>query len=134
MRNYTESILWKNMAKVFLDTNILIDLVEERTNITTDTFGDHDIIISPLSVHILMYVLKKKVPFSKLITIINPFSIIEFNKKICNQAMLGPTNDFEDNVQLHSAAEEECSFFLTNDKKLLDMKFFGKVRIEASLI
>ncbi len=120
------------MAKVFLDANILIDLVEKRGEITADTFRDHEAFISPLSIHILMYVLKKRVPFSKLLIIIKPFSIIEFNEKICSQALLGPTNDFEDNVQLHSAAEAECNLFLTEDKKLLDMKFFGKVKIDQN--
>lgn len=120
------------MAKIFLDANILIDLVEKRGKITPDSFKDDETVISPLSIHIIMYVLKEKVPFSKLVRIIKPFSLIDFNEKICSLALLGPTNDFEDNVQLHSAAEAECDVFLTEDKKLLDMKFFGKVKIKSN--
>lgn len=45
------------------------------------------------------------------------------------KALEGPTVDFEDNTQLHSAAEAECDYFLTNDEKLLKMKFFGKTRL-----
>ena len=75
--------------------------------------------------------LKRKVPFSKLQTILKPFSIQDFTEKISVQSLSGPTNDFEDNVQLHSAADAECDIFLTNDKDLLEMKFFGKTQIIA---
>jgi len=43
--------------------------------------------------------------------------------------MTGPTDDFEDNVQLHSAVMGDCDYFLTMDKKLIKMKYFGKMRI-----
>ena len=119
------------MEKVFLDTNILIDLVEKRREVTLDALNDADVFISPLSVHICMYVLKEKIPFERLSAIIQSFSIVDFTNKICKLALSGPTNDFEDNVQLHSAAESECEMFFTSDKKLQDMKFFGKVRITA---
>ena len=49
--------------------------------------------------------------------------------KILDLALEGPVDDLEDNIQLHSASEAECDVFLTNDKKLLKMKFFGKMRI-----
>lgn len=120
------------MAKVFLDTNVLIDLVEKRGKITPDELNDHDVFISPLSVHILMYITKRKVPYDNLSNIINSsFTYISFDKNMADLASIGPTNDFEDNVQLHSAAEAQCDFFLTEDKKLLDMKFFGKVTIAS---
>ena len=117
------------MAKIFLDANILIDLVEKRGEVKPENFRDHDSIVSALSIHILMYVLKKKVPFSRLLKIIEPFSIVDLSGEICIQSLLGPINDFEDNVQLHSAAKAECDFFFTQDKKLLNMKFFGKTEI-----
>ena len=55
------------------------------------------------------------------------------NEKIVDAALTGPTVDFEDNVQLHSAAEEDCNLFLTSDKKILAMKFFGKVKIAGEI-
>lgn len=45
----------------------------------------------------------------------------------------GPTVDFEDNVQLHSAAEAECEIFLTEDKKLLKLGFFGKTHVVSQI-
>lgn len=117
------------MAKVFLDTNIFIDLVEERQQITLDQLNDHDLFISPLSVHILMYIAKRKIPYRRLNNIIGSFLLVPFNENITNHSLIDPTEDFEDNIQLHSSAEAECDTFLTSDNKLLNMKFFGKTQI-----
>ncbi|MDP3973334.1 MAG: PIN domain-containing protein [Candidatus Daviesbacteria bacterium] len=122
------------MAKIFLDANVFIDIIEERKNINLDQFGNDDLFISPLSVHILTYLYKYKIPHKKLSDSIEKYlTLIPLNNLIAYQALLGPTTDFEDNVQLYSAAEAECDFFLTEDKKLLNMKFFGKVQIKPSL-
>lgn len=117
------------MAKVFLDTNIFIDLVEKRGKIIPEDLNGNDLLISPLSIHILMYVIKHKVPYQKLDEIIDSFLLVPFDETIAHYAKVGPTTDFEDNVQLHSAAETECDLFLTSDEKLLDLTFFGKMRI-----
>src|SRR3989304_4512900 len=113
------------MARVFLDANIFIDLVENRRPILTDELDKNTLCISSLSAHILMYITKHKVPYGKLSNTIDSFSIVPFDLTICSQALEGPTSDFEDNVQLHSAASAECDIFLTSDKKLLKLKFFG---------
>ena len=118
------------MARVFLDANIFIDLAENRGKISTDDLDNHDLFVSALLPHILMYITKRKVPFEKLSSlIIDSFTIVSFDHSICYKALDGPTSDFEDNVQLHSAAEAECDLFLTNDRRLLGLKFFGKARI-----
>lgn len=121
------------MAKIFLDANVLINLTEKQGKILPDDLRDNKLFISTLSLHILIYVTKQKVPQNKLFQIADLYSIIKFDKSICGNALKSPTNDFEDNVQLHSAAHAECDFFLTEDKKLLDMKFFDKTRIVSSL-
>ncbi len=117
------------MARVFLDTNVFIDLVEKRTQITLDQLDSHALFISPLSVHILMYVTKRKIPYRRLNNIIGSFFLVTFDKNISNQSLINPTEDFEDNVQLNSATIADCDIFLTSDEKLLKMKFFGKVQI-----
>lgn len=120
------------MARVFLDANILIDIVEKRKDLSISDFKGHEVYISPLSIHISFYVKKKKIPFPRLIYILSDINIVPLSVKITENALLGPTTDFEDNVQLHSGTEAECELFLTNDKKLLDMKFFGKTQISKS--
>src|SRR3989344_5388606 len=99
------------MARVFLDANILIDLLEKRGQITQESLDNHELFISPLSVHISAYITKRKVPNSELIAIVDDFTVTIFDEQICNKALQNPTTDFEDNVQLHSAAQAECDIF-----------------------
>jgi predicted nucleic acid-binding protein len=120
------------MARVFLDTNVLIDLAEKRKDLDSNINGEK-LFLSPLSVHILFYVTKRKIPYPTILDIVSSLSLVPLDEVICYKALEGPTNDFEDNVQLHSAAEADCDVFLTSDKKLLGMKFFGKTRIASSL-
>ncbi len=119
------------MARVFLDTNVFIDLVEKRKNQISSYSSKEKLFISPLSIHILLYVFKRKVPYLPFSDIEEIFTLITFDEFTSYKALIGPTNDFEDNVQLHSAADGECDFFLTEDKELLNMKFFGKTQIIA---
>lgn len=123
------------MAKVFLDTNIYIDLIENRktSNLDVSSLNGHSLYISPLSTHILCYIYKHKIPYEKLLRIESELGIVNFDSSIHNKSLNGPVPDFEDNVQLHSSIKAECDYFLTNDKDLLKMKFFGKTRITNSL-
>ena len=118
------------MARVFLDTNCLIDAIERRPEkeILTSLKG-HISFISPLSVAIYCYLYKIKVPNKHLSLQLEEFQIVDFSADVLNRAIAGPTVDLEDNIQLHSASEAECDLFLTSDAKLLNLKFFGKVRI-----
>ncbi|OGK15042.1 hypothetical protein A2690_02940 [Candidatus Roizmanbacteria bacterium RIFCSPHIGHO2_01_FULL_39_12b] len=72
---------------------------------------------------------KIKIPNKKLSSFIDDFTLIDLDKNIINKFLKGPTNDLKDNIHLHSAAEEDCDIFLTFDKKLLAMRFFGKAQI-----
>lgn len=101
------------MARVFLDTNLLF--------------------ISPLSTHILFYARKLKVPDHEVNELQEQFGIVPLTKYVLDKALEGPTNDLEDNIQLHSGAEADCDIFLTSDEKLLKLKFFGKMELKSTL-
>ncbi|HUD45024.1 MAG TPA: type II toxin-antitoxin system VapC family toxin [Patescibacteria group bacterium] len=121
------------MAKIFLDTNYFIDSVHRKPEEEIlESLENNIIYISPLSIHIYCYVFKIKIPDSRVVAQKEKFQIVEFSEDLLDRSLQGPTNDFEDNVQLHSAAEAECDIFLTEDKKLLDMKFFGKVKLNRN--
>lgn len=120
------------MARVFLDTNYYIDLTIRNTR-SMESLKDHLLFISPLSTHILFYSQKVVVPDEKMTKLHSQFGVIPLNKLVLDKAMQGSTSDLEDNIQLHSAIEGDCDFFLTNDKKLLNMKFFGKMEIVHEL-
>lgn len=129
----TENVLRQSMANVFLDTNVFIDIIEKRKNIDRSHFENDTLFVSPLSVHILSYLYKYKMPEHKLDDFQKYFTLIPLDEKITQLALLGPTKDFEDNVQLQSAAQANCKFFLTQDKKLLSLGIFGKIRMAARI-
>lgn len=121
------------MARVFLDTNFFIDLVERRKEANLPQFQNHQLFVSPLSFHILAYVYRYKFPNIKFNHLFQFFTIIPLTQTILEKGSLGPTGDFEDNLQLHSAVEGNCELFLTSDKSLLLMNYFGTTKITNSL-
>ncbi|KKS32711.1 MAG: hypothetical protein UU93_C0005G0019 [Candidatus Amesbacteria bacterium GW2011_GWA2_42_12] len=122
------------MAKVFLDTNTFIDAIHRNPEAKVlDQLEDNIPFMSPLSVHIYCYSYKIKAPNQILSDQLKKFSLVDLTESILLKTLDGPTSDLEDNIQLHSAAEAECDYFLTNDDKLLKMKFFGKTKIVSSL-
>jgi len=122
------------MAKIFLDTNYFIDAIHRRPEkLILGTLEGHTVYISTLSIHIYYYVYNIKIPNVKVTEQREKFQVVDFSEIILDRSLVGPTADFEDNVQLHSAAESGCDFFLTSDNKLLSMKFFGKTKIVSAL-
>ena len=67
-------------------------------------------------------------PNKNLKKLLGYFNIVAI-EKITIGSLEGPTDDFEDNLQLLSAAISECDYFLTNDKNLLSMRYFGKTQL-----
>ena len=123
------------MAKIFLDTNYFIDAVERKPEkAILETLLGYTSFISPLSIAVYCYLYKIKVPNKQLSVQLQEFQTVDISQDINEKSLLGPTQDFEDNLQLHSAIEANCDFFLTSDKKLLKMKFFGKTKIVSSVV
>ena len=118
------------MANVFLDTNILIDITRGRNNNDLpQALDQYSIYVSPLSVHILYYSSKTRVPNAVTRHIIDEMKIVDLTKSILDKSLDGPTVDLEDNIQLHSAVEADCDFFITRDQQLLSYGYFGKTKI-----
>ena len=120
------------MERVFLDTNLYIDITK-RAKEKLESLRRHLLFISPLSTHILFYTYKSKVPDQEVNDLQEQLGIVPLTEHILNKALEGPTKDLEDNIQLHSAAEADCDLFLTNDAKLLDLTFFGKTRLVGAI-
>ncbi|MDO8576758.1 MAG: hypothetical protein Q7R82_00265 [Candidatus Daviesbacteria bacterium] len=81
----------------------------------------------------MFYARKLKVPDQEINELQKQFGIVPLNKYILDKALIGPINDLEDNIQLHSATEADCDIFLTSDAKLLKLKFFGKMQILSEI-
>ncbi|MCE7897743.1 MAG: hypothetical protein DPW11_03950 [bacterium] len=116
------------MASIYLDTNILIDLFRRDTGKITE-LTDHKLYISPLSCHILCYATKTNVPSMEIDILLKNIGVVNLSNIILQRALVGPTNDLEDNIQLHSATQGKCQYFLTRDKLLLKLGYFGETAI-----
>lgn len=118
------------MAKIFLDTNYFIDALHRRPekNILSSLEGNI-VYISPLAVHIYCYIFRIKTPDARVTSQVEKFILADMTNVVVTRALQGPTEDFEDNVQLHSASEATCDIFFTEDKRLLSLRFFGKLQI-----
>ena len=122
------------MARIFLDANFVVETIGLRKSEAESVkLKGHDGFISPLTIHIICYSFKVKVPSDKINDFISQINVVDITEKLTGLALLGPTDDFEDNIQLNSAAEAQCKYFLTHDEDLLKMKFFGKAAIKSSL-
>ena len=120
------------MATIFLDTNILISIFQQDAQKARDLLK-HKLFFSPLSCHILACIIKTKIPNIKLNQMLEDLGIVAFTPEILTKSLRGPTPDLEDNIQLHSAANENCQYFLTNDKQLLKIGYFGQTEIVSSI-
>lgn len=122
------------MAKVFLDTNYVIDAIHRKPEtVVVNQLIDHQPYASPLSFHIYCYTFKIKLPNKTVSGQTKKFSLVDLTPNILDKALTGPTDDLEDNIQLHSCAAADCDFFLTNDQLLLNLKFFGKTQLVSHL-
>ncbi|MBI2465542.1 hypothetical protein HYV64_05355 [Candidatus Shapirobacteria bacterium] len=114
------------MANIFLDVNKLISIIDGGGE---EGLRRYELVVASLSWHIVSYLKKWKIPNKRLEKLFEVLVSVEMSNEIVKKAMIGPTNDFEDNVQLHSAMLGECDYFLTLDRELLKMKHFGKMQI-----
>ena len=121
------------MAKIFFDTNYVVGLVNRIPETDTEILNNHEGFISALSCHILFYINKIAVPDEKTNAFLDDFNIVDLTNSVLRKALEGPTGDLEDNIQLLSAIENDCEYFLTADKKLLKMKYFGRLQIVNTL-
>ena len=121
------------MASLFLDTNIFIDIGESRESELHSRLDGNELFVSVLSIANWIYIYKHTVPSSKYSQLFEKFNLIDMTEDLVSKSLIGPTADFEDNVQLHSASEAECILFLTKDEELLKLGYFGNVRILDSL-
>jgi len=122
------------MANVFLDTNIFIDIVYRKpTSFVIDQLETCTPFISLLSVANYCYIFRIKLPDTILEKQLKEFSLVDVTSDILLRSLTSPTKDLEDNIQLHSAVVAECNIFLTEDKHLLSLKYFGAMKIADSL-
>lgn len=117
------------MKKLFLDTNIFIDILTKRKpNLLTNEqlislVDNYNIYISALTVHITYYVTKIKPKSSeheKMKRLLRYTSILPLDNNIVGLSTSNFCVDFEDTLQYFSALEGNCDYILTRNKRDFD--------------
>jgi len=113
--------------KVFLDTNVLLDVLAKREPFYADSAGIWSLAeagvlqasISAISFNNLYYVIRKtagKRNADKALRILRDIFIpIAPDAFILNQAIDSTLNDFEDAIQFHSAIRADADCLITRD-------------------
>ena len=117
------------MTRIFLDTNIMLDLLAERDPFYNSiaklaTLADQKKIIlvaSPLSFTTVDYVLNKFESQKSVLNKLRKFKIIcdvcLINEETIEKGLNSNFKDFEDSIQYFSAIQSNCSIILTRNGK-----------------
>lgn len=117
------------MRKIFVDTNIVLDLLSRRIEFYEDsqdlfTYAiDHKVklIVSSLTFANTHYILKEQLKMSKVRSSLRKFKtlveVAAFDDKVLELALEEEFKDFEDGIQYYTAAENSCEAIITRNKK-----------------
>jgi predicted nucleic acid-binding protein len=117
------------MKKVFVDTNIIIDILGQRINFyenSQDFFtyaldNKIELYVSTLSFTNTHYILSEQMKFSKVRNTLRKFKtlvkVASFNDKILELSLGDEFKDFEDGIQYFIALENSCEVIVTRNKK-----------------
>lgn len=114
--------------KILLDTNVIIDFLERRQPFFPLAFSvinkakrqNHSLVMAANSVDNIVYILRKKIPYTDLIKGLTSFTrickIAAVNQKIILNALDANWKDLEDAIQYHCALNNEVDLIVTRDK------------------
>ena len=114
--------------RIFLDTNIMLDLIQERPGyeasariLQRQEDGEIEVCLSVLSMANIAYVLRKTVPPFLVIPTLKQISsvvrIVSMDDVQLQHALLMDGSDFEDILQLACAAAHGCAVLLTHNPR-----------------
>jgi predicted nucleic acid-binding protein len=115
--------------KLFLDTNVVIDLLGEREPFydsiakiaTLADKGKIQLVVSALTYSTVYYVLSKFEDKKVVKDKIRKFKIIaetsDLTDKIIDKGLASKYNDFEDSLQYYCAERMNCNIFITRNEK-----------------
>ena len=117
------------MSKIFLDTNVILDLLAERIPFYDSiaklaTLADRKqlvLVASPISFTTVDFVLSKFEHSNSVLAKLRKFKILcevcEVNEETIEKGLNSDFSDFEDAVQYYSAIQSECSIIITRNGK-----------------
>ena len=112
-------------SNVFLDANILLEIILERQNqqLAKDLLSKYsdNLNISSLTAHVVTYFGQKRVDLAVLRSFLRDYVILSLDSEDFEWAFNNMrNNDFEDALQLGVAIRNGCSSFITLHKSLVD--------------
>ena len=124
--------------KIFLDTNILLDLLLEREKfeeamiiLNSVERGIHEAVILDITLVNVDYIAKKQKVDAKefLKLIVKNCKITSVSNDLSLEALALDNNDFEDSLQYVCAKNEACEQIVTNDKGF----YVGELQVLSSV-
>ena len=114
--------------RVFFDTNIILDLIQERPGydaiariLQKQENGDIQVCLSVLSMANVAYVLRKTLPHSLVVPTLKQISsvmeVIPMDDSQFQQALMLSGPDFEDIMQLTCAIAGGCQVIITHNPR-----------------
>jgi predicted nucleic acid-binding protein len=117
------------MSRIFLDTNVILDLLAHRVPFFDSiarlaTLADQKklvLVASPISFTTVDYVLNKYESSELVLNKLRKFKIIcevcEVNEETVEKGLNSNFKDFEDSMQYYSAVQSNCSVIITRNGK-----------------
>jgi len=112
---------------VFIDTNVLLDVLAEREGLYLDAMqvwtlaesGHLDAHISAISFNNCYYIVRRhadKANAESAVRLLRDvFSVVDLTSQILNQAIDAGFTDFEDAIQFHSAVQAKAQIIITRN-------------------
>ena len=116
------------MKKIFIDTNILLDVILRRDGFyknSAEIWADCELgkvqgYVSAISLNNMHYVMRKLVASDIALKyvrfVLNVFSIVPLDEAILRLSVDFPQKDFEDAIQTFSAVQIKADCIVTRDK------------------
>jgi len=117
------------MKKVFIDTNIFLDILFRREQFVDDALSIFDmavdgqivLLISDLSIANIKYITRKEISTEKFYNLIQTFrpifTIVPLGAEVIDKAISLRASDFEDALQYFSAVQAEADCLVTRNIK-----------------
>ena len=132
--------------KIFLDTNILLDILQGNTRpnytdsarLLSELKKQHEIqaLVSVQTIIDVSYCMTRhkdteKDFYNLTSKLLEKLYLVTISPEDLNRALASHPEDFEDEAQLRCAQTNDCSYFITGDTRLLKIENKEKLRFSS---
>jgi predicted nucleic acid-binding protein len=123
------------MMKVFIDTNVFLDYIQERpegwkeaeTIFFLAIHGDIDLLVSDLTIANMRYITRKDIPLEQFYGVMKGlrpyYRIVSLGSPVVDKAYQIESKDFEDALQYYAAEQAGAECVVTRNLKDFDFAF-----------